>query len=309
VNDGGENMPSRITQESMSRTTLSNIKLNFKKMQEIQEKMSSGKQINRPSDDPSGARKVLGLKTEILQIDQFVDNAKTAQQQMEYTSSALENIQEILSKVNELAIQASNDTLSQAERKIQARELDQMIESVLQFANMDNDGRFVFSGTKTFTVAFTATYTNGNISGVTYNGNNEEIKYQVGASSYVKTNLPGGAFFNDKKIFSNLISMRDALDASSFNASAFSSLRQDLATAIDAVSSEVTKFGAKQNRLEITVNRLEETKISMRELISNTEDIDVASLVMDLKNQENILQSSLQTGARVIQPTLLDFLR
>jgi len=302
-------MPSRITQESMSRTTLSNIKLNFKKMQEIQEKMSSGKQINRPSDDPSGARKVLGLKTEILQIDQFVDNAKTAQQQMEYTSSALENIQEILSKVNELAIQASNDTLSQAERKIQARELDQMIESVLQFANMDNDGRFVFSGTKTFTVAFTATYTNGNISGVTYNGNNEEIKYQVGASSYVKTNLPGGAFFNDKKIFSNLISMRDALDASSFNASAFSSLRQDLATAIDAVSSEVTKFGAKQNRLEITVNRLEETKISMRELISNTEDIDVASLVMDLKNQENILQSSLQTGARVIQPTLLDFLR
>lgn len=302
-------MTTRITQESISRTTLSNIQLNFKKMQDIQEKLSSGKEISRPSDDPSGTRKVLGLKTEVMQMDQYLDNAETAKQQMKFVSNALENIQDVLYKVKELAVQAGNDTLSQDERTVQAAELNQMLETVLQFSNVENDGRYIFSGTKTFSAAFTATYTNGKMSNVTFNGNNEEIKYQIGSNSYVQTNLPGGPFFEDKKIFSTLISMRDQLESGTFDRSAFSNLRNDLETAINTVSTEVTKFGARQNRIDITINRLEDSKTSAKELISNNEDIDVASMIMQLKNQENVLQSSLQTGAKIIQPTLLDFLR
>src|SRR3972149_6981859 len=173
-------MPFRITQESLSRTTLSNIKLNYKKMQEIQEKLSSGKQINRPSDDPSGARKVLGLRTEDLQVQQFLDNTETAKEQINYTSNTLESIQEIFLKIKDLAIQAGNDTLGQSDRNIIAHELDELLESVLQNANTDNNGRYIFSGTKTLTSAFTATRdSNGNISSVSYNGDNEETECQT----------------------------------------------------------------------------------------------------------------------------------
>jgi len=303
-------MPFRVTQESLNRTTLSNINLNYKKMQEIQEKLSSGKQINRPSDDPSGARKVLGLRAEELQVQQFLDNTETAKEQINYTSNTLESIQELFLKIKNLAIQAGNDTLGQSDRNIIANELDELLESVLQNANTDNNGRYIFSGTKTLTSAFTATRdSNGNISSVSYNGNNEEIKYQIGPDTFIQVNLPGGKLFQDNKAFSTLVSLRDSLKASTFDPTAFSNLRNTLDTATNALSTEITRFGAKANRLEMTTNSLGNSQTALKELISYTEDADIASLIMDLKHQENVLQSSLKTGAMVIQPTLLDFLR
>ena len=303
-------MPFRITQESLNRTTLSNINLNYKKMQEIQEKLSSGKQINRPSDDPSGTRKVLGLRAEELQVQQFLDNTETAKEQINYTSNTLESIQEIFTKIKGLTIQAGNDTLGQSDRNIIANELDELLESVLQNANTDNNGRYIFSGTKTLTSAFTATRdSNGNISSVSYNGNNEEIKYQIGPDTFIQVNLPGGKLFQDNKAFSTLISLRDSLKASTFDSTAFSNLRNTLDTATNALSTEITRFGAKANRLEMTTNSLENSQTALKELISYTEDADVASLIVDLQHQENVLQSSLKTGAMVIQQTLLDFLR
>lgn len=303
-------MPFRITQESLNRTTLSNINLNYKKIQGIQEKLSSGKQINRPSDDPSGTRKVLGLRAEELQVQQFLDNTETAKEQINYTSNTLESIQELFSKIKNLAIQAGNDTLGQSDRNIIANELGELLESVLQNANTDNNGRYIFSGTKTLTSAFTATRdSNGNITSVSYNGNNEEIKYQIGPDTFIQVNLPGGKLFQDNKAFSTLISLRDALKASTFDSTAFSNLRNTFDTATNALSTEITKFGAKANRLEMTTNSLENSQTALKELISYTEDADVASLIVDLQHQENVLQSSLKTGAMVIQQTLLDFLR
>ena len=206
-------MPLRITQQSVNRSTLSDITSNLRKMQDIQEKLSSGKQINRPSDDPSATRKILGLKTKNFQILQFLNNTATAKENMNYTSDALETINELLSKVKSLAVQAGSDTLGQSERQIIASEINQLTESVIQFSNTtDSSGRYVFSGTKTQTLAFTATRDSvGKVTAVSYNGNNEAIKYQIGSRTQMQVNLPGGAFFQDNQFFSTLISMRDAL--------------------------------------------------------------------------------------------------
>ncbi len=303
-------MSFRITQGSTSRTTLSDINRNLKKLQEIQEKLSSGKQINRPSDDPSGTGKVLGLKTEELQFQQFSDNTETAKEQITYTSNTLEGIQEILSRVKTLTVQANSDTLGQSDRNIIASELDQLLESVLQLTNTDNNGRYIFSGTKTHTESFSAVRnSNGRVSSVSYNGNSEEIKYQIGPNTYLQVNTPGGKVFQDNGVFSTLISLRDALSSNTFDSVTFSGLMNTLDTATDSLSTEITKIGAKTNRLELTANSLKNTQIAVKELISYTEDADTASLIMDLQNQQNVLQSSLQTGARLIQTTLLDFLR
>lgn len=304
-------MPLRITQQSVNRSTLSDITSNLRKMQDIQEKLSSGKQINRPSDDPSATRKILGLKTKNFQIQQFLHNTATAKENMNYTSDALETTHELLSKVKSLAVQAGSDTLGQSERQIIASEINQLTESVIQFSNTtDSSGRYVFSGTKTQTLAFTATRDSvGKVTAVSYNGNNEAIKYQIGPRTQMQVNLPGGAFFQDNQFFSTLISMRDALGAQTFDHDSFLQLKKTLDTATDALSTEITKFGAKLNRLEITTSRLENSQVTLKEMISSAEDADVAALIMDLKNQETVLQSSLDVGGRIIQPTLLSFLR
>lgn len=303
-------MSFRITQESIKRTTLSNININLKKMMEIQEKLSTGKQINRPSDDPSGTRKVLGLKGEESQVQQYLDNAMAAKEQIDFTYNTLDGIQDIIFQIKSLTMQASNDTLGQQERNIIAAELNELMESMLQNVNTNNNGRYLFSGTKTSTSPFTATRdSNGKISSVSYNGNNEEIKYQTGSDTYMQVNTPGGALFQNNAIFSTLTSLRDELESSTYDSSTFLGLRNNLDTATNTLLTEVTTLGAKANRLELTANSLNSSLVALKELISYTEDADIASLIMDLKNQENVLQSSLETGARIIQPSLLDFLR
>jgi len=304
-------MPLRITQQSISRSTLSDINSNLRRMQDIQEKLSSGKQVNRPSDDPSATRKIMGLKTNDLQMQQFLGNTETALENMKYTSDSLGSIQELLSKVQSLAVQASDDSLGSAERRAIASEINQLTESVIQFSNTtDSSGRYVFSGTKTETLPFAATRDNmGNITAVSYNGNNEAVKYQIGSRTQMQVNLPGGAFFQDNQFFSTLISMRDSLNAQTFDNNAFLQLRQTLDMASDTLSTKITEFGAKQNRLEINTSRLEAARLSLKEMLSSAEDADTASLIMELKQQESVLQASLDVGGRIIQPTLLNFLR
>lgn len=304
-------MSVRITQQSVNRSTLTDINSNLKKMQDIQEKLSSGKRVNRPSDDPSATRKILGLKTNSLQLQQFLGNAATAKENINYTADALNSVQDLLSKVKELSIQAASDTLGPPERQIIASEINQLTESVIQFSNTtDSSGRYIFSGTKTQTLAFTATRDNvGNVTAVSYNGNNEAVQYQIGTRTQMQVNLPGGSFFQDNQFFSTLISMRDALKAQTFDHDAFLQLKKNLETASNTLSTEVTKFGAKLNRLDITASRLENAQTTLKETLSNSEDADTAALIMELKNQETVLQSSLDVGGRILQPTLLSFLR
>ena len=103
--------------------------------------------------------------------------------------------------------------------------------------------------------------------------------------------------------------MRDALKAQTFDHDTFLGLKKTLDTASDTLSTEITKFGAKLNRLDITTSRFENSQVIMKEMISYAEDVDMAALIMDLKHQETVLQSSLDVGGRILQPTLLSFLR
>ncbi|MCF6149377.1 MAG: flagellar hook-associated protein FlgL [Candidatus Kuenenia sp.] len=303
-------MSFRVTQASLSNTTLSNIQQNYKKMQEIQEKLSSGKNINRASDDPVSTRKLLGFKSEENELQQYLDAIKHAKDKIDFIFDALENIQEIMVKIQTKAVQAADGTLGDDERGIIASELDEFMETIIQFSNVtDSDGRYLFSGTKTTTAPFSATRdSSGEITAVSYNGNNETIQYQIGSNTFIQVNQPGGKLFMENSIFDTLLKLRDELKSSNFDTNTFLSYKKDFETANTNVLTGITKFGSKVDRLELTENRIENSKTALKELISYTEDADIAELITDLKNQENVLQAALQTGARVIQPTLLDFI-
>lgn len=303
-------MSFRVTQASLSNTTLSNIQQNYKKMQEIQEKLSSGKDINRASDDPVSTRKLLGFKSEENELQQYLDAIKHAKDKIDFIFDALENIQEIMVKIQTKTVQAADGTLGDDERGIIASEIDEFMETIIQFSNItDSNGRYLFSGTKTTTAPFSAARdASGEITSVSYNGNNETIQYQIGSNTFIQVNQPGGKLFKENGIFETLIKLRDELKSSNFDANTFLSYKKDFETANTNVLTEITKFGSKVDRLELTENRIENSKTALKELISYTEDADIAELITDLKNQENVLQAALQTGARVIQPTLLDFI-
>ena len=78
---------------------------------------------------------------------------------------------------------------------------------------------------------------------------------------------------------------------------------------LENINSSRSEIGAKTNRLEMILKRIEDDNINVTQLLSNNQDVDMAETIMLLKNAENVYKASLSAGARVIQPSLLDFLR
>ncbi|MCP5003406.1 MAG: flagellar hook-associated protein 3 [Planctomycetes bacterium] len=300
-------MTSGITLETQVNSTLRKIDLNTSRMQELQEQISSGKKINKPSEDPSAARKIMSLNTERNKLDQYSLNTKNATEVLEFNASVLVNLADLINRVQELTVQGVSDTVDTNGRKIIASEIDAVLEDVLRNANSKHADNYTFAGTKTRTIPFTATRnTTNKISSVSFSGNRESIEYQVGPGMNVQVNQTGEITFVDNNLLNSIISIRDGLETG-----AITFVRNELDTiesAHDGILSLISKAGAVAKTLELTDKRIEETKLSVELSRAETESADIAELVLRLKEQENIFQATLASSTLIFRNTILDYL-
>lgn len=300
-------MTTRVSLETFVNTTLTNVMQSASNMSKLQEKISSGKEINRPSDDPAGARKILTLRAENLRLDQYASNIKIATQALDNNASILQNTSDIMNRITELTMQGVSDSTDQNGKKIIAKEINQLLESILQSANSKRLGRYTFAGTETTTVPFQETRdSGGNISVVTYKGNREAIKYNIGADIKATVNQPGNEIFMETKLFKTIISIRDNLSDGSVTFA-----RNELDN-LDAASrnilTAIAEAGSISNTLELTSNRITDTKLSLQEVLMSTESADIAELVLKLTEQQNIFEASLASGSLIFKTSILDYI-
>ncbi|HHT9127092.1 MAG TPA: flagellar hook-associated protein FlgL [Candidatus Brocadiia bacterium] len=308
-------MPTKVTQDMLIRNTYFNLQRSADRLQMLQEQLSSGKRINRFSDDPNGARKALFLHSESKQLEQFSANVQEAKDALTFSSSVLDDIAGTLSRIKDLSLQASDGSLTQKERSAIAVEVNELLESLLTSSNSTRLGKYIFSGTETDTQAFEATRSaDGKITDMQYKGNREAIKYQIGPGINTQVNRTGDEIFLDNNIFSSLITLRDTLENKN-NLSQHEQIQEisNQTSSIDNmhanILNESATLGGKTKRLELTENRLRDAQLAVESLRSDFEDADTTDVVLKLKNEENLFQAALASGARVIQPSLLDFLR
>jgi flagellar hook-associated protein 3 FlgL len=276
-------------------------------MQQYQEKITTGKEINRASDDPAGARRVLSLRSEGLQLEQYSKNIISSIQSLEYSASALNGAADFLSRVQELAIQGVNGATDQAGRNAVASEMNGILESMLQVANTSRMGLYIFAGTETTTRPFEPTRNSaGDVSAVTYMGNREKIKYPVGPGFSSQVNQPGAEAFIDNKLFSSIISLRDNL------ASGAVQFAKDELTNIENAHTDVTHFiskaGAIASSLEFSDNRIKDTQVALQSTLGDIEGADLAEIILKLKEQEGILQASLASGMFMLNTSILNYM-
>lgn len=300
-------MTTRVNLETFVNTTLANVLQSTSNMSKLQEKISSGKEINRPSDDPAGARKILTLRAENLRLDQYASNIKTATQSLDFNASVLQNISDIMNRITELTMQGVSDSTDQNGREIIANEINQILESLLQSANSKRLGRYTFAGTETTSVPFEATRnSSGNVSSVAYKGNRETIKYNIGADIKAKVNQTGDEIFMKTRLFDTIISIRDNLSDGSVTFA-----RNELDN-LDAASRNIlngiAEAGSIANTLELTGNRITETKLSLQEVLMSVESADIAALVLKLSEQQNIFEASLASGSLIFKTSILNYL-
>lgn len=302
-------VPARITPKLMAERSLNDINAQLARISKLQEQLSSGLRVNRPSDDPIDARRAINIRTLLQRNDQFISNIDDVEPQVDETASALLGVVDVLQRAIELTTQGANGTNSQAQLDALALEIDALLETVFTTANAQTNGRSIFGGTATLNPAFSATRNVvGEITAVAYDGNNNLFSVDVSEGASINVNIPGAQAFQDTvDVFAVLIGIRDSMRAG--DQADLQNVRLDqLQESLDQTLFGVARVGAVQNRLERISNNLQDTDLSLQELLSDKINADFAETVLNLNVAQNSYEAALSATGRILQVSLLDYI-
>ncbi|MBW7652088.1 flagellar hook-associated protein FlgL [Anoxybacillus sp. ST4] len=292
----------RVTQMMLANNTLRNVSKSYDKLGTYQQQLATGKKIHRPSEDPVVAMKGMHYRTSLTEIEQFQRNLSEAYTWMENSESALGHTTSVLQRARELVVQAKNGTLGSEDRQAIAREIEQLKKDLVQVANTKVAGKYIFNGTN----IEQAPVTDGTPPTVT--NNNDDFMVEVAKGVKLKINVTPNNVFK-QGLFDTLQDIEDVLNGKSTSGKTLDNLLSDLDNHLNAVLAERAELGARVNRLELVEQRLAEQQLIAKRMISDNEDADIEKIITELKSQESVHRAALSVGARIIQPTLVDFLR
>jgi flagellar hook-associated protein 3 FlgL len=286
---------------------------NLTRMDKFQAQLATGKKIQVPSDDPVVAARALKLRTDVAEMQQYQRNLKDARSWLEITESALSDMGDIFQRVRELIV-GSDAIESPEDLQATRNEIEQLRTQLINLGNSAYAGRYIFTGFKTDQKLLDE---NGNF--LVDVSNTEQIFYQIGLADSININVLGGDMFNGGADITpgdignpgKLIQdMNDLLQAfEDANYSDISSMAQRFSDNLDNVLRLRADVGARINRLDLTENRMLNDVTNFTRLMSENENVDMTETIMNLKNEENVYRASLAGGARIIMPSLVDFLR
>lgn len=287
----------RVTQSMLSNNLLRNLSNSYSRLGKLQEQLSTQKKITRPSDDPVVAMLGMGYRTDTNRIEQFKRNIGEVKNWVETTDDALDHAVNALQRIRELVIQASNGTYEEGQRSYIGKEIEELKKHIQTIGNTQMAGKYIFNGTET-NVRPDGNFADGTI----------EIEVFQGIKIPVNT--------NGKDLFGDLISNGGVLDQIIDDLQNGNVPDEDISNHIAVIDEEIDRFlserasiGARQNRVDLMEERLGMQEVISKRILSDNEDIDIEKAIMDLTIQESILRASLSVGSRIIQPTLVDFLR
>lgn len=270
-------------------------------------KGTSGKRILKPSDDIPGTDRILSLRSAIKTIDQLTDNTIVGKPSLQTAEAALNEATKIINTVRDIALRVINSSVT--DRSTYLAQLDDLTAQLVDIANTRYMDQYVFSGTASDKPAVSVQ--NGPPVEYSYIGNAGTKKTQVLSWVSVPTNIPGSAVFNfdgsagadTTDVFTMISRVRSAMESEDYTA-----LSEELAN-IEANHNNIlacrSRLGSWMQRMDDATNMLIDSKMRMRELLSDIEDIDLPSVVVELQTQENIYQAALAISSRVMNMSLL----
>jgi flagellar hook-associated protein 3 FlgL len=294
----------RITQQMIVDSMLSAVEANQARIEQLQNQITSGSRIAKPSDDPIGVARALTLQDSISQSEQYQKNIDQATSWLNTTDSVMQSISDAMNRARELAVQAANGTLGAPDRAAIQSEVTQLQQHVLDLAHSKYGAYYLFSGTRSDQPGYVQA-ADSSTTPTAYQGNNAPILRELAPGTTVAVNADAQATFDP--LFKALTAFQSGLTANS--SSAINSSLAEFDTALDAVNAQRAQVGAKTNRLEFFKSRQSEISANLTGLLSEVKDVDMAAAITNFAMAQNVYQASLKAGAQAIQPSLLDYLR
>lgn len=292
----------RVTQSMLSNNMLRNLSNSYNKMGTLQEQINSGKKITRPSQDPVVAIKGIGYRTDLNKVEQYQRNLGEVNNWLDSSDDALDHVGLALQRVQELVTDAANDSKTPEDREKIKAEITQIKEQIRDLANTKVGDKYIFSGTKTLSPL----YDNGIISGDTAVSGSVNIEVYDGVE--IKVNTNGKAMFEG--IDNMMNDIENVLSTSTpTSGETIGGFLTKISENQNVVLGNRADIGARQNRVEMMENRLGAQEVIVTKQLSNNEDIDYEKVITEMVTQESIHQAALSVGAKIIQATLVDFIR
>ncbi len=310
----------RITNKMMVNDMNLYINNNLKRMSSLLEQQATTKKLNRPSDNPADSVKALRLRTNITETDQYVRNMKEGLGFLETTDSTLDEITQVMQRIREQIVYAGTDTNSPLERDAICKEISQLREHMMTVANTTHGSKYIFAGTN-------VTQRPCIDANSKWTGNSNELLLEIGVGVTFPMNIEMKDFFGnpdgldsggnpDGGIYDFLLQLEknltDTIPGSdpprTLDADLIRGCLDEMDAKMNQLLTKRATLGAKVNRLELQMNRMLDTNLNYEGLLAEVEDADMSELITQINMQESIYKASLAIGARIIQPTLIDFL-
>jgi len=292
----------------ITKSLLSSINQNRESMHSIQESITTGKRVERSSDDPVQFFRANRFRQSIKQNEQYLENLQDAEGWLQATSSNLDSMLSQVMTLRERAVQSADDSLSTENRLHMASEINNILEDLVNRANESFLDKNLFSGTKT-TVdkPFLPSYNpDGSINSILYQGNTEKINRRISENFTININVTGQDIL-DTNIFDAALNLRTALEND--NTNAISNMIDSIDTASDKMISLNATNGSLQQQLELAEDRLRTANLNLSAFISETEDVDLASAITQYNSEEMAYQAALQSTANILRLNIMDFLK
>ena len=291
----------RVTQSMLTNNMLGNLSGSYEKMSKLQEQVSSQKKFSKPSDNPVAAMMGMGYRTNLNQIGQYQSNIAEATNWIDSTDDAITEAVSAMQRIRELTVQGSNGTYEGEQLKTITEEIKQLKEHLITLGDTQIGGKYIFNGQDTNVRPSSVKDANGN----TVYGTGD-INLEVFSGISLKINTDGSKVFGDALAAGGSIDRTiDALE----NGGDVSGTLEGLDVTINTFLGMQAQVGARQNRIELMTDRLKQQEVFATEILSKNEDVDIEKAIMDLTTQESVHSAALSIGAKIMQPSLLDFLR
>ena len=323
----------RITNASMVRSHLYDTQNNLTNMSKINQQISTGKVINTVSDDPHKAIKIMNINNEIKYTEKYNYNIDETVGWMNTTDGALDNVGNLLGEIKETILKVGNGTYSQNEMKSLNEDMNEKIKQLADTLNSTHGGKYLFGGSSVDDAPITVIENPDGTVKLEFskdkNGqtipNTDDLKADISSGINIDYNISVGEILNIKDGNGNTVNLLDEINnlstlmndiangdeqtAAKAKETLLNDTKGKIDTLFDHVVNERTSLGVRVSTAEKIKELNDEDILNIQDVLSKTQDNDVVEKFIELKSAEMIYQASIQVGAKLIQPTILDYIR
>ncbi|MFD2615834.1 flagellar hook-associated protein FlgL [Terrilactibacillus laevilacticus] len=296
----------RITQGMLSGNILTQLSKGYGKIADYQQQLASGKKITRPSQDPVVAALGIGYRADTSAVDQYQRNVTDGYKWLDSSDSALSQTDDVLNRIRELTVQASNDTNTTDDRNSIKQEIDQMKQQLVTIGNSQIGERYIFNGNNSSVAPITVD-SSGKVT-VNNGTNNAPVNIDVNHGVKIQINVDPQSVFN-QKLFDDIDDLESALTDGHTSGDQIGDFLAKIDDHLNHVAGTQADLGAKMNRMDLIQNRLAVQKEDAEKIMSSNEDADFESTVINLTTQQSVYNAALSVGAKMMQPTLVEFIK